>query len=96
MENFYIGIKLRSGQQVKFFDGSISTPFPKFNKITSRIIKLVDKWLIENCYNVAKNNGDKLVMFSVISDLGNPHQATKDLAESYLSGEYQNFIKSIN
>lgn len=85
MERFRLGMMLSSKEQVVFFDGSISTPFPKITKSLSRVVKNVDQWLMQNAIAVAAKNRDELVELGLRSGEKKPTPAAKDLAEAYLA-----------
>ncbi len=96
MKQFIMGYKLESKERVIFFDGSVSSEFPKIGKITKQLLNKVDTWLITNAYNVAERNGDLMLVYSLKSDLLSKKipQATKDLAECYLAGELEVCLSS--
>ena len=84
--------KLASNEQVIFFDGSVSTPFPKFKtgqKLTKQMLVKIRSWILTNTYNVAVKRGDRLYVIDAQEGLhivskGVP-QAIMDSCSYYLA-----------
>ena len=92
MTKYNINSKLVSDEQVTFFDGSVSTPFPKFNKkqkLTKQMLVKIHSWILTNTYNVAVKRGDRLYVIDAQEGLhivskGVP-QAIMDSCNYYLA-----------
>lgn len=90
MNKFVVGMRLGSEEKVIFFDGSVSSPFPKFNKkqkLTAVFVRKLRVWLLDNAYNIAKTDKNTLIRFSLIGELTakHPNQSVLDEAEQYLA-----------
>ena len=92
MKQYTTGLKVASNEQVTFFDGSISTKFPKFNKkqkLTPQFLKKLRHWLLSNTYNTAVKNGNKMYVIDAQEGLHTYSkavpQAIMDSCEYYLA-----------
>jgi len=90
MNKFVVGMRLGSEEKVIFFDGSVSSPFPKFNKkqkLTAMFVRKSRVWLLDNAYNIAKTDKSSLIRFTLIGELTakHPNQSVLDEAELYLA-----------
>ena len=92
LNQYNINSKLTSNEQVLFFDGSVSTPFPKFTakqKLTKQMLVKIRSWVLTNTYNVSVKRGDRLYVIDAQEGLhivskGVP-QAIMDSCSYYLA-----------
>lgn len=86
-----VGGMLSSGEVVLTKSGRRTTPFPKLNlqtdRGTTRTVKVVDRWLMQNAYDEAVALGDAFAARNFKANIESPAQADKDLAEEYLFGD---------
>lgn len=81
----HLGMKLTSGQVVRTYTGRLTTPFPAFKaKITAKLLKAVDAWLMANALAEVTARGDRFNALWLAQALDKPSQADKDSAELLL------------
>ena len=80
-----LGMKLAAGQVVRTYTGRLTTPFPAFKtKITAKLLKAVDAWLMANALAEVTARGDRFNAVWIAQALDIPSQADKDSAELLL------------
>lgn len=84
---------LSSGQTVSTLTGRMTTPFPrvtasKRNAAISKMLKAVDRWLIQNAIAEARARNDvfALQQFEIASGLPSLSTSDRDCASDYLFG----------
>jgi GNAT superfamily N-acetyltransferase len=89
-----IGDMLAPGESVRTSSGRATSPFPSFKKITSKIVRDIDAWLISNAAEEARSRNDDFNL-RIFEGIKKPSPADKDAAEMYLFGEQPPVVRSI-